>query len=341
MVQPPDGTSTRPAAAPLAPVPPSGLTVMALPAADQHVLVVVGEADLATAGQLRAHLIEMLPAKPLTVLVDLGALEFCDLAGLDALHDAARAAHDADIVLTFRGMSPRLAWLHRTFPPRGAVPPQSTPGLVQPVPDTPAAAPRSTPTTARTSHQPSGQNARAPRTWASLRAQDGSRSRTAPAVRPSDARHPRVASAQGAERRTARSQPQAERYLELEQIVDRLAQLALHAHALVERTQRLPPAVVRTDPARAERTRRLQAGAELARRALTAAARLDLETTGGADRAERQTGDRRRTDRRATTRPTPVGPARGGGFTGAGEPGADATPRRADRPAPGGPTQPA
>ena len=273
-------------AGPPAPGPPSGLTVTALRAAQQHVLVVVGEADLHTAGQLRAQLIEMLPTPPRPVLVHLGALEFCDLAGLDALHDAARAAHDAGTALTFRGMSPRLSWLHRTFPPGGLVPSPSTPGLVEPVPDSPAAAARSTPT-------------------------------------------------------TAQSPPGPDRFIELEQVVDRLAQLALHAHALVERMDCLPPAVVLADPARPERIRRLQAGADLARRALMAAARLDLDAIGGSGVAGSETGDRRRADRRVTMRPTPVGPARGGGRPGAGARGADATPRRGDRSAPAGPAQPA
>ncbi len=108
--------STSTALAPASVGRPAKLTVMVLRAAEQHVLVVVGEADLHTAGQLRAQLIEMIRAEPPSVLVELGALEFCDLSGLDALHDAARAAHDAGVALTFRGMSPQLSWLHATFP---------------------------------------------------------------------------------------------------------------------------------------------------------------------------------------------------------------------------------
>ena len=143
MAQPSTGTCPSTSTAPTAAGRPSGLMVMALRAAEQHVLVVVGEADLHTAGQLRDHLIDALGAQPPSVRVELAGLEFCDLAGLDALHDAARAAHAAGIALTFRGMSPQLSWLHRTFPPRSPVPPSSTPGLDQPVPGTPAAATRS------------------------------------------------------------------------------------------------------------------------------------------------------------------------------------------------------
>ena len=97
------------------PVP--GLLVMRLRAAEQHVLVVVGQADLTTADQLRDDLTDALTGQPPSLLVDLAGLDFCDLSGLDALHDAARQAHAAGVQLTFRGMSAQLAWLHRTFPP--------------------------------------------------------------------------------------------------------------------------------------------------------------------------------------------------------------------------------
>lgn len=105
--------------------PPSGgawLLVMPMRAAGRHVLVVVGEADSSTADQLRAELVAALAARPPSVLVELSGLDFCDLAGLDALHDCARAAADAGVTLAFRGMSPQLAWLHRTFPPAPRVP---------------------------------------------------------------------------------------------------------------------------------------------------------------------------------------------------------------------------
>lgn len=99
-----------------------GLLVMPLRAAEQHVLVVVGEADLATAEQLRGHLSDALAGQPPSLLVDLAGLDFCDLSGLDALHDATRQASAAGVSVTLRGMSPQLEWLHRTFPPRGPSP---------------------------------------------------------------------------------------------------------------------------------------------------------------------------------------------------------------------------
>lgn len=135
---------------------PSWLMIMPLRAAEQHVLVVVGEADLHTAGQLRSQLIDMLWTGAPSLLVELGALEFCDLSGLDALHDAARAAHDAGVALTFGGMSPQLAWLHATFPHRNPVPP-ATPGtaLRTPVPTDPGR-PARDPAARPTQHGPTG-----------------------------------------------------------------------------------------------------------------------------------------------------------------------------------------
>ncbi|MBW3640413.1 MAG: STAS domain-containing protein [Actinobacteria bacterium] len=164
MPQPLRATRTSTPAVPTPSERGSGLMVMALRAAEQHVLVVVGEADLHTAGQLRTALVDMLPVHPPSVLVELGALEFCDLAGLDALRDAARAAHNVGVALTFRGMSAQLAWLHHTFPPRSVSPPPSMPDAFQPVPETPAAAAQATPTTAPTAGQTSGHNATPPRT---------------------------------------------------------------------------------------------------------------------------------------------------------------------------------
>ena len=81
-------------------------------------LVVLGEADLATAGQLRHALLEAVASTPVAVVVDLAGLEFCDLPGLDALHDGLDAAQAARVPMTVRGMSAQVAWLHRTFPRR-------------------------------------------------------------------------------------------------------------------------------------------------------------------------------------------------------------------------------
>ena len=106
---------------------PPRLMVMPMRAGDQHLLVVAGEADLCTAGQLRSQLVEMLSDAPPSLIIDLRALEFCDLRGMDALNDAAQAAADAGVSLTFRGMSPQLSWLCRTFPASSSGPPPSAP----------------------------------------------------------------------------------------------------------------------------------------------------------------------------------------------------------------------
>ena len=92
---------------------------------EQQVLLVVGEADARTADQLRGHLLDALAGQPPAVRVELDALDFCDLSGLDALHDVARTAAAAGVPLTFTGMSAQLAWLHRTFPGTGPVSPRS------------------------------------------------------------------------------------------------------------------------------------------------------------------------------------------------------------------------
>lgn len=105
---------------------------MPLRAAEEHVLVVVGEADISTADQLRENLVAALADWPPALRVELGALEFCDLPGLDALQDAASAAAKAGVQLTFSGMLPQLAWLHQRFPaPR---PPAAATALAGPAP---------------------------------------------------------------------------------------------------------------------------------------------------------------------------------------------------------------
>lgn len=94
--------------------PAPGLSVLVLRAAEQDVLVVLGEADVATAQQLIDQVLEALPTPPRPVIVDLGALTFCDLIGLDALRDVARAAETAGVALAFRNHRPQLRWLQRT-----------------------------------------------------------------------------------------------------------------------------------------------------------------------------------------------------------------------------------
>lgn len=91
--------------------------MLTLRAAEQDVVVVVGEADLATAPLLHDRLVQALAGRRRPVVVELGALTFCDLCGLDALRAAAGTAEAAGTHLTFRGRSAQLRWLQRTFPP--------------------------------------------------------------------------------------------------------------------------------------------------------------------------------------------------------------------------------
>lgn len=95
------------------------LMVMTLTAPEEHVVVVVGEADVSTAGHLRDQIVAALAARPAAMRVQLDGLDFCDSRGLEALYDAARAAVEAGVPFSFEGASPQLAWLQRTFPPAG------------------------------------------------------------------------------------------------------------------------------------------------------------------------------------------------------------------------------
>ena len=85
----------------------AGLAVLPRRAEDEDVLVVVGEADLSTAQLLYDELVQSLPAPPRTAVVELGALGFCDLRGLDALRAAAAAARTAGVCLTSRSRAER------------------------------------------------------------------------------------------------------------------------------------------------------------------------------------------------------------------------------------------
>ena len=109
-----------------------GLRVMPLRVEEQHVLIVVGEADLDTADQLRDQLTDALAGRPPALRVELRSLDFCDLSGLDALHDAARTAARAGVYLTFSGVSAQLAWMHRTFPASDSPPTHPDPAAAAP-----------------------------------------------------------------------------------------------------------------------------------------------------------------------------------------------------------------
>ena len=83
-------------------------------------LVVQGDADTHTCGQLRAELISALDGDVNEVRVDLSGLSFCDLAGSDALHDFTDEAAVLAITVDLDGMSPLLSFLYSSLPPRRA-----------------------------------------------------------------------------------------------------------------------------------------------------------------------------------------------------------------------------
>ena len=105
---------------PEAPQDEQGGWLVVLPFLSQGALVVVvgGYADLHTAPALRAQLLDTLVHKRDALVLDLHDLEFCDLHGLDALHDVVEAAEASGTTVTFRGTSERLAWLQAAFPRR-------------------------------------------------------------------------------------------------------------------------------------------------------------------------------------------------------------------------------
>ena len=85
-------------------------------------VVVTGEADIATAPQLREELRAVFSSEARAWTVDLEGLSFCGMMGLDALRDAERTAGQAGSVVCWRGVSQRLRWLAETFPARAAIP---------------------------------------------------------------------------------------------------------------------------------------------------------------------------------------------------------------------------
>lgn len=59
-------------------------------ASEQDVLVLLGEADMATARMLVEQAVRALPSAPRPVVVELSALTFCDLSGPDTLQSSPK-----------------------------------------------------------------------------------------------------------------------------------------------------------------------------------------------------------------------------------------------------------
>lgn len=90
-----------------------------------HVEVhIAGEADLSTAPLLRRRLVDSLRHGRPSLVVDAGALSFCDLSGLDALCDALQTVERSGTHVTLQP-STQLAWLIATvaqLPPTSGQP---------------------------------------------------------------------------------------------------------------------------------------------------------------------------------------------------------------------------
>jgi anti-anti-sigma factor len=91
---------------------PGWLQRFPFPGGPRLVIVLAGEADVRTSPQLRDQLGAALDAAPQELVVDVSDLTFVDLSGLDVLDEAERAAADVGVVVTVRGLSPLLRWVH-------------------------------------------------------------------------------------------------------------------------------------------------------------------------------------------------------------------------------------
>ncbi len=74
---------------------PDGVSVIVRAMSDGARVVLSGELDLATAGQVEEELEEVLERSPARLVIDLSGLEFMDAAGLRALLGVERRAAEA------------------------------------------------------------------------------------------------------------------------------------------------------------------------------------------------------------------------------------------------------
>ena len=99
-------------------VPPGDLVVMHFLDGSRAVVVVAGDADLATSSRLQAQVIGSLGCRARSLLLDLSDLARCDQHGLDALSRAVRAAEERGVAVSLRGQSPQLSQMLETSPLR-------------------------------------------------------------------------------------------------------------------------------------------------------------------------------------------------------------------------------
>ena len=92
-----------------------GLSVSPCSTGPSLVVVIGGEADWMTAGQLRDGLAGALAYGPRSAVFDLTDLAFCNLQGMRALVAGVETAERAGVAVTLHGMSRQLTWLHEFF----------------------------------------------------------------------------------------------------------------------------------------------------------------------------------------------------------------------------------
>ena len=94
-------------------LPPGRLLVLPMPDGQQVVVLLAGEADIASASRLRDGIVDCLGYRPRSLVVDASDLTFCDLHGLDALWEAVAVAKRSGVSVDIR-CSSQLAWLMTT-----------------------------------------------------------------------------------------------------------------------------------------------------------------------------------------------------------------------------------
>jgi anti-anti-sigma factor len=79
----------------------------------QPVVVLRGEIDVATADEARAYLYDVIDAEPLSPIVDVSAVTFCDAAGLGMFAKVAQHAREAGRPIRLTGARPSLVRIMR------------------------------------------------------------------------------------------------------------------------------------------------------------------------------------------------------------------------------------
>lgn len=79
----------------------------------QQVVTLRGEIDIATADRARAYLYNVVDSEPLSVMIDLSGVTFCDAAGLGMLAKVAARARKANRPVRLVGARPPLLRIMR------------------------------------------------------------------------------------------------------------------------------------------------------------------------------------------------------------------------------------